>query len=632
MAQGKSKVVNRGAAARGNQENHGYFPDIAQPLRAVMFELERLGDVDFAPMDDWFKSVFSMEMPPCPKVSFSARREQVELAWRLLSVACELLQAVRVPSFAPGKLLSIEGASKTSPFVRVRALVPHHEGVNEQVVALAYQYANQLVRVLAVSGDAGSWFAVLDKIAAEFVQPWSRRLPGANSTIPLLCAAFNKNIPFRHLGQGVYRLGWGCNATLVDRSAIASDSAIGAKLGQDKFIAAQLLREAGLPAPEHFSVVNEPQALKAAGRLGWPVVVKPIDRDRGEGITVDVADEPTLCKAVNEALKLSKTVLIERQVAGVCHRLFVAKGEKVLFVSKRMPKSVRGDGIHSVLELIDKANAVEVSKAPWRRLKTFPKDEMAIESLASAGLTLASIPSAGQYAPLRRIQTDAWGGVVEELSKVIHPDNIDIALRAAALFKLDSAGIDVISPDISQPWHQNGAIINEVNYASLLGGVGRTGMGEGGYLSVFLDTVITGDGRIAVDVFVGGDGAMAAARQRHAEVVAKENLACYLTSHEQTLKPDGSELILAANGLFGRVQALLANRGVAALIMVLQSDEILYSGSPVDRITSLHWVDDHIRQCQQPHMLAPKPRCQGLLAMLQSFLPDQLQNAEPVAS
>src|SRR5690606_24429942 len=89
--------------------------------------------------------------------------------------------------------------------------------------------------------------------------------------------------------------------------------------------------------------------------------------------------------------------------------------------------------------------------------------------LARAGLTLDSVPAAGAWAWLRRIESTEWGGVDEDFSTTLHPDNAAIAIRAAELFGLDIAGVDIISTDITRPWHENGAIINEVNSSPLLG-------------------------------------------------------------------------------------------------------------------------------------------------------------------
>jgi cyanophycin synthetase len=52
----------------------------------------------------------------------------------------------------------------------------------------------------------------------------------------------------------------------------------------------------------------------------------------------------------------------------------------------------------------------------------------------------------------------------------LHPVNLAAALAAAEAFRLEVAGVDMISTDISVPWTENGAAINEVNGGPLLGG------------------------------------------------------------------------------------------------------------------------------------------------------------------
>src|SRR5690606_14742395 len=158
-----------------------------------------------------------------------------------------------------------------------------------------------------------------------------------------------------------------------------------------------------------------------------------------------------MAEAFAMASALSPRVLVERQIAGICHRVHVANGE-VVAASRRLPKSVRGDGERTVSALIDEANAVEAAKPPWSRLKPFPSDALAIQCLAKAGLNLASIPAAGQLAPLRPVQSIAWGGVVEDFLGTIHPDNVRLALQATRVLRLSSAGVDIMSEDIRQPW------------------------------------------------------------------------------------------------------------------------------------------------------------------------------------
>ena len=200
-------------------------------------------------------------------------------------------------------------------------------------------------------------------------------------------------------------------------------------------------------------------------------MLKPVDRDRGEGVSVDVADAADLQRAFSVAQKTSRArqVIVERQVTGVCHRLFIAGG-RLLYAVIRWPKSVHGDGRRSVAALIADANDAEAARPPWRRNEPFPADAEAVVAMAAAGYALDAIPAAGTRIPLRAIESTTSGGFDEEVTDRIHPDNLDIALRATALFGLEVAGIDIITPDIGTPWHANGAIINEVNYAPLLGG------------------------------------------------------------------------------------------------------------------------------------------------------------------
>ncbi len=53
---------------------------------------------------------------------------------------------------------------------------------------------------------------------------------------------------------------------------------------------------------------------------------------------------------VGAALSRTKAVIVERQVEGVCHRLFMAHG-RLLYAVKRLPMSVEGDGVTDIAGL-----------------------------------------------------------------------------------------------------------------------------------------------------------------------------------------------------------------------------------------------------------------------------------------
>jgi cyanophycin synthetase len=596
--------------------NGGFWPGMSQPGQILTFQLNDQKGVKFPRVDTILGEVFEFDVPACRLGDGLAASRDVEFAWRVMLVIRELLFAVNVPAFDPGVIIAVEKSPGKKGVKQIRALVPYIHYFPDVTLKHAFAQAYKILLYLCSSHFSRQGLSrVLDEVYEGFVRPYQKNFQGGESTIPVLHAAYYMGIPFRHQGMGVYRLGWGNRAQLLDRSAVGSDFAIGARLSQNKLMAARLLRDAGLPASEHLSVNSLDGAFKAASTLGWPVVVKPLDRDRGEGVSVDVGDDQALRAAYQLAAAFSPRILIEKQVKGVCHRLFVAKGQKILFVSKRLPKSVIGDGQHSVRQLIDLANEAEQEKVPWQRLKPFPDDAQAVVNLANAGLTLDAIPAKGQYAPLRRIQSVADGGVVVDCADVIHPENVDIALRAAALFNLDSAGIDLITDDISKPWYENGAIINEVNFASLLGAKGRIGAVPKPHLTKFLDLIFQGNGRIPVEIFVGGEPALDAARSRH-QLLVEDGARCYLTTHQATCRPCGTELPLPGQALFGRVQQLMTNRDVEVVIAVVQTDEFLHSGLPLNGNCQVVFVDSQLRDWQSGASPVSESRCRQVAELL----------------
>src|SRR5690606_9132360 len=129
---------------------------------------------------------------------------------------------------------------------------------------------------------------------------WSR-LDTRGGVVHVLDAVARSGKPWFGLGSGMFQIGWGCNQLRVDGSSVDSDSFIGARRSHNKIAAAQMMREAGLPVPEHEVAVSAETAQTVARRLGWPVVVKPADRDRGEGVSVGVDQPYALLKAFKQA-------------------------------------------------------------------------------------------------------------------------------------------------------------------------------------------------------------------------------------------------------------------------------------------------------------------------------------------
>ena len=571
----------------------GYRLGLSQPTKAYSLKFKQPGEVNFKELDRALTTHFEVDLVAARYESHllsKSNRAMIEAAWRVLQVSNTLMQAARIPVFEPGRIVDLQPSGNDQ--LTLTVLMPAIDFIGDKIRQASLQTAVELICDLSLGHHSSSKVPDLQNFAHErFVEP-VKRMSSGDSIIPLLGALYDTGVPFRHLGMGAYQIGWGAHCMLVRRSAFEADSAIGSVLSQNKYMATIMMRAAGLPAPENAIAENAEDAVTKASALGWPVVVKPQDRDRGEGVSVDLHDGQSIIEAYHHAAKIGsrEQVLVERQVKGVCHRCYVQDGH-LLYVTKRLPKSVKGDGQSSVEELIEKANSEEMQKPVWSRLKPFPKDSLALECIKRAGYQLNSMPAQDAWVPLRPIQSTQDGGVVEDMTESIHRDNIDIAVRAARLFRLHSAGIDIITEDITRSWRETDAIVNEVNYSPLIGR--RSTDEDGGYLAKLAARLVPEKGRIPVEVYVGGSEAWEKAVERQRQLLA-ENQPFYLSSHNITLEPDSTEVVYKTRSLYRRALSLLMDQRVRGVVLVIHNDEFEQTGLPVDQLSAVISVDNEV--------------------------------------
>lgn len=261
------------------------------------------------------------------------------------------------------------------------------------------------------------------------------------------------------IGTGVYRRLF--SSFVTDQTPMLS-----MKVAQNKSETASLLRAHGMPGSQNKIVRSLEEALSAAKEMGYPLVIKPNNKDRGEGVAADLIHEADLIAAYEEACKWSSQILVEKHQAGFTHRFSVIHNQ-VMRVAKHVAFGVMGDG-HSSVEQLLAINAlnIEQKKRAWRNLKsnTFLDDE-ALGLLAQYGLTKDSVPTVGQYVKLRRKDNVSAGGqrLTLDIGQQVHPDNIALALNAVRLIGLDFAGVDLITPDAGRSWRELPVTICEIN-------------------------------------------------------------------------------------------------------------------------------------------------------------------------
>ncbi len=278
----------------------------------------------------------------------------------------------------------------------------------------------------------------------------------------ILKAAEGRGIPWLWNSEvGYYQLGHGRHRKWIEATITGNLSVLGYDVARRKSLANQLLRSLALPAPQSVVTTDVDEAIAAALKIGYPVVVKPMIGHKGIGITVGVASDHDLLDAFKKAWKINKSVIIEQLILGGDTRLLVV-GRKLVAAASRNPPQVKGDGHNPVARLIEIENA--------RRL-TNPGVALPIEvdgdlrqTLLRQGLRLDSILPADATARLRTVANWSQGGTTTDITDIVHPDNADMAVRAALAVGVDVAGIDFITPDITRPYYDVGGAICEINY------------------------------------------------------------------------------------------------------------------------------------------------------------------------
>lgn len=382
-----------------------------------------------------------------------------------LDLLMDLVQAIQLEMNIPVARFSAIKATQPSHIKEV-FLPVHHKIAAVNALNFSVKTLNDLLQ----HKTATPLTEAIAKIKAA-LKPHAET--GVNNFF-ILQAAHALGIPVFKPIRSLHVLGSGKKSQWMQSLVTAHTSFLGVQFAQDKQLTASLLRAAGLPGSEHHLVHNEAQALAAANQLGYPIVVKPADADRGAGVAAGLKDAAALPQAYATAFKVSRKVLVERWQAGHTHRLTVQEGQVIRAV-RRIAGGVTGDGVHTIAELVNLFQQTPQQQRFSERLGRMPLalDEEAISLLKEDGLSQDSRPAPGQYIKLRRRDNVNAGGTNEELPvddpAAIHPDNLQLAIDAARVMRLDFAGIDLITTDIAQSWLDIGALICEVNARPQMG-------------------------------------------------------------------------------------------------------------------------------------------------------------------
>ncbi|UZJ38184.1 acetate--CoA ligase family protein [Prosthecochloris sp. SCSIO W1103] len=440
-------------------------------------------------------------------------------------------------------------------------------------------------------------------------------------------AALKAGIPFQELLSQTFQYGEGKQGRWMRSSLTEETTMIATTFSRNKLIGSMLLRRAGIPVPDNKIAINAEKAARIAENLGYPVVVKPIDRDGGIGVAADLQNHEELITAFKNAQKYSKNILVEKHFEGKDYRVTVFQNE-VLSAVERVPGGVTGDGKHTVRELFDQLNADPLrGEGKHAPLKKMMWNNEALILLKHAGLNESSIPAPGEFVRLRRTANVASGGVPVAVFDTMHPDNKHLAIRAAQALRLDLAGVDILIPDIATSWRESGAAICEVNGQPNLGRITE----EKDLFTPILRKLIPGDGRIPIAVVFGDPSSDALAVELEKQLLKQGiGVGCHNT---ECVRING-EVVMDGNvNPWTAGQMLLLNQNVEAIVLNISDESILSTGLPFARFDLFLLAGEHITASDNTGNPASDnitqdllelilPACDGTLLSIESDKPN----------
>src|SRR5262245_3300888 len=339
----------------------------------------------------------------------------------------------------------------------------------EQVGVEAGELALKLVRSL-LPADLPSALPSEEQAGFNFTRELDGLIERAQeialgpTTASLVEEARRRDIPAIRLDtQSLVQLGWGKYQQRIRASVTGRTSNIAVETASDKELTIKLLGDVGIPVPRHQLARSADEAVDIAERLGYPLVTKPLDVSHGRGVSIRLTSADEVRRGYEAAAQYTSSVLVETFLEGKDYRVLVIDG-KVVAVAERVPAHVIGDGEHTIGELIEIVNRDPRRGIGHEKILTRIKiGHQAERLLAQAGYTLETVLKPGELFYLASTANLSTGGTAIDRTTEIHYETREIARRAALVIGLDIAGIDIITPDITQPLREVGGGIVEVN-------------------------------------------------------------------------------------------------------------------------------------------------------------------------
>ena len=286
------------------------------------------------------------------------------------------------------------------------------------------------------------------------------------STGSIVEEAERHGIPFIRLNEySLVQLGYGVNQQRIQATTTDKTNMIAVDIAGDKSASKRILGDMGVPVPRGYRIYDEKEVGDACERIGFPIVIKPLDANHGRGATIGIENSADAHKAFHKAKEHSDYVIVEKMLVGNDFRALVVDN-RLVAIAERTPAHVVGDGKSTIQELIDTTNTDPLRGYGHENVLTqIDVDAQTERLIAEKNYTLETVLEKDERLFLKTTANLSTGGTAIDRTDEIHPENTFLFERIAKIVGLDIAGIDIIAPNVSEPLSENGGGIIEVNAA-----------------------------------------------------------------------------------------------------------------------------------------------------------------------
>ena len=286
------------------------------------------------------------------------------------------------------------------------------------------------------------------------------------STGSIVEEAVARDIPWIRLGtNSLVQLGYGVNQMRFQATITCKTSNIAVDIACNKEETKRMLEMASIPVASGSICVDEEDLENTIAKIGYPIVIKPLDGNHGKGASINVTNFEDAKAGLEHAKKYSRRVIVEKFITGFDFRVLVIDN-KIVAAAQRVPAHVVGNGKHSIEQLIDITNLDPRRGYGHENVLTeISVDRDTLDLLEKKNYTLETIPKEDEIVYLKSTANLSTGGTSVDVTDMMHPENIFLAERISRVIGLDICGIDIMAENLTQPLRENGGVILEVNAA-----------------------------------------------------------------------------------------------------------------------------------------------------------------------